>query len=124
MNELEFLSKHAFFTTRNFADHMEIGVDSASRHLKNSELTQVTRGVWANRFHKHYSPYGAIPYLLGNEHGYLSFLSALHRHDLLSGDQKRKTFQPASRDRTQRARPAEIRKNALKISVAITQQYL
>ncbi len=40
--------------------------------------------MWGQIKHPWFTPYGAIPYLLGNEVGYLSFLSALHRHDLIS----------------------------------------
>jgi predicted transcriptional regulator of viral defense system len=88
MNELEFLQRKAFFTTREYALYLGKQIASASRTLsayaRAGSLVQVTRGVWANKSHKEFSPYGAIPYLLANEHGYVSFLSALHRHGLIS----------------------------------------
>lgn len=88
MTEFEFLSGRVFFTTREFALNLGKGIDAASRKLKtrarDEDIIQVTRGVWGNKNHKDFSPYGVIPYLLNREQGYLSFLSALHRHDLIS----------------------------------------
>lgn len=88
MTELEFLSKNCFFTTRTFAIHLGRGLPSASKKLKSltlsGDIIQVTRGLYANRNHQSFTPYGAIPYLLDRDIGYLSFLSALHRHGLIS----------------------------------------
>lgn len=88
MTELEFLTKNCFFTTRTYALFLGKAVAASSRKLKDrakaGEIVQVTRGLWANRHHPDFTPYGAIPYLLDTELGYLSFLSALHRHDLIS----------------------------------------
>lgn len=88
MNEFKFLNQHVFFTTREYALFLGKEMASASRKLKaraeNGEIVQVTRGIWGNNNHRGFSPYGVIPYLLDNEQGYLSFLSALHRHGLIS----------------------------------------
>jgi hypothetical protein len=77
------------FTTREYAIAADIGVDSASRQLgrlkrSNKSLQQLTRGVWANTSHPHFSPYACVAKLLGSEQGYVSFLTALHLHGLLS----------------------------------------
>lgn len=88
MTEFEFLGKNIFFTTRSYALFLNKEIASASRKLKarakSGEIIQVTRGLWANHNHSGFTPYGAIPYLLDKEQGYLSFLSALHRHDMIS----------------------------------------
>lgn len=44
----------------------------------------MTRGVWAQTGHPAFTPYAATGLLVGNEHGYVSFVSALHRHGVLS----------------------------------------
>lgn len=78
---------------------------------RNGLVTRVTRGVWAVTHHPDFSPYAVLPFLLGtpqagqtstvkepwstpiddasaNEHagraGYVSFVSALHLHGMLS----------------------------------------
>lgn len=88
MTELDFLSKNCFFTTRTYALSLGKDIPSASKKLKararSGDIILVTRGLWANQSHPSFTPYGAIPYLLDNEQGYLSFLSALHRHDIIS----------------------------------------
>jgi hypothetical protein len=77
------------FTTREYAIAADIGVDAASRQLgrlrsNNKSLQQLTRGVWANTAHPHFSPYACVAKLLGSEQGYVSFLTALHLHASLS----------------------------------------
>lgn len=77
------------FTSREYAVAAGIGIDSASRQLGrlkrgNKALQQLTRGIWANTAHPHFSPYACVAKLLGGEQGYVSFLSALHLHGLLS----------------------------------------
>jgi predicted transcriptional regulator of viral defense system len=77
------------FTTREYAVAADVGIDAASRQLgrlkrDNKSLQQLTRGVWANAAHPHFSPYACVAKLLGNEQGYVSFLTALHLHGLLS----------------------------------------
>lgn len=88
MTEMEFLARRTFFTTREYALFLNKNISASSRKLrgyaKKGDLILVTRGIWGNKNHKDFSPYGAIPYLLANEQGYLSFLSALHRHGMIS----------------------------------------
>ncbi len=88
MHFTTFLARHAFFTTRQFAVQCDCRVDSASRRLaklaRQAALVQVSRGVWAQLEHPLFTPYAATPFLLGNDQGYVSFLSAMHRHGLVS----------------------------------------
>ena len=81
-------NEFVIFTTRNFAQASNISVSSASRALKRFEslgaLTHITRGIWANTTHPYFSPLCCVPYLLGREQGYISFLTALHLHGLVS----------------------------------------
>ncbi len=50
--------------------------------------------MWANTSHPYFHPASCVPYLLNNESGYISFLTALHFHGLLS--QIPKTIQIAT----------------------------
>jgi len=88
MDPMTFLVRNAIFTTRQCAALCDIGVDSASRKLARlatrAGIERITRGVWCQPEHPHFSAYAAVPFLLGNEQGYVSFLSAMHRHGLLS----------------------------------------
>lgn len=83
-----FLLENAVFTTRHCA--IMIGRDPAntSRSLRRlteqGALIHITRGVWAQPRHQNFTPYAAVPALLGNEHGYVSFLSAMHLHGLIA----------------------------------------
>ena len=80
--------KDVIFTTRDFAIRQKISISAASKRLlrlsEAGELTSITRGLWANTSHPHFSPYACVPFLLGNEQGYISFLTALHLCDMLS----------------------------------------
>jgi len=86
------------FTTRDYANHQKLSISAASKKLsrlkKNKLLTHVTKGVWANTSHPYFHPASCVPYLLKNESGYVSFLTALHFHELLS--QIPKTIQIAT----------------------------
>ncbi len=77
-----------FFTTREYAFAADISISAASKQLKRQKskgfITNVARGIWANSNHPYYNPLGCLSYLLGDEQGYVSFLTALHRHDMLS----------------------------------------
>ncbi len=88
MNPATFLLKNAIFTTRQFAVSCRIGIDAASRKLTrlmdHDGVARVTRGLWYQPEHPRFTAYAAVPFLLGNEQGYVSFLSAMHRHGLLS----------------------------------------
>lgn len=77
------------FTTRDFARLAGISLAAASKRLKrlsagNASLAQLTRGVWANRAHPYFNVLACVPVLLGNEQGYVSFLSALHLHGAIA----------------------------------------
>ena len=88
MHATGFLLRHAVFSTRMFASLTERGVDSASRTLGRlagrNQLAKITRGVWAQPSHPAFSPYALAGFLLGNEQGHVSFVSALHRHGVIS----------------------------------------
>jgi hypothetical protein len=55
-----------------------------SRLAEKQFLTRVTKGLWANASHPHFHPLACVPYLLGKEQGYVSFLTALHLHGVIS----------------------------------------
>ena len=86
------------FTTRDFANYSSISIPAASKRLLRLAdkrlLTRVTKGLWANTSHPHFHPLSCVPYLLGKEQGYVSFLTALHLHGLVS--QIPKTIQIAT----------------------------
>ena len=88
MNLETFLLENAVFTTRHCATVTGQRAGNTSRTLgtladKNT-LVRVTRGLWAQPRHPAFTPFAAISALLGNEHGYVSFLCAMHRHGLIS----------------------------------------
>jgi len=89
------------FTTREFAGYACISMSAAAKRLSRlSEkefLTRVTKGVWANTGHPYFHPLCCVPYLLGKEQGYVSFLTALHLHGVVS--QIPKTIQVATTGR-------------------------
>jgi len=86
------------FTTREYASYKKLSMSAASKRLsrlkKSRLLTRVTKGVWANTAHPYFHPASCVPYLLNKETGYISFLTALHFHGLLS--QIPKTIQVAT----------------------------
>ena len=86
------------FTTRDFAGYSSISMSAASKRLlrlaDKKLLTRITKGLWANISHPWFHPLACVPYLLGKEQGYVSFLTALHLHGLLS--QIPKTMQIAT----------------------------
>jgi predicted transcriptional regulator of viral defense system len=86
------------FTTRDFANYSSISMPAASKRLRRLAekklLTRVTKGLWANTSHPWFHPLACVPYLLGKEQGYVSFLTALHLHGLVS--QIPKTIQVAT----------------------------
>ena len=88
MDATAFLLRNPLFTTRRFALLTNRGVDSSSRALTRwaarGTLVKITRGVWAQPDHPAFTPFAAIGFLLGNEHGHLSFVSALHRHGVIA----------------------------------------
>lgn len=76
------------FTTRDFANAVHLSLSAASKRLQRlveeDFLTRITRGVWSNASHPHFQPLACVPYLLGKEQGYASFLTALHLHGVIS----------------------------------------
>ena len=55
-----------------------------ARLAADAGVARVTRGLWCQPGHPRFSVYAVTPFLLANEHGYVSFLSAMHRHGLVS----------------------------------------
>lgn len=88
LDPMAFLLRHAIFTTRAFALATARRLDSASRWLgrmtTRGVVVRVTRGVWAQPDHPDFTPHAATGLVLGNEVGYVSLISALHRHGILS----------------------------------------
>lgn len=88
MNAVAFLLRHPVFITRHYALLCDTRIDVASRQLarlaRQAALVRVTRGVWSQPDHPRFTPYAVAPLLLGNEQGYVSFLSALHLHGLIA----------------------------------------
>jgi len=82
----------------NFLIDSGIPIPTASKRLlrlaEKKLLTRITKGLWANTSHPHFHPPACVPYLLGKEQGYVSFLTALHLHGLIS--QIPKTIQIAT----------------------------
>lgn len=78
----------AIFSTREYAQAADISIAAASKQLKRRAegklVARVTRGLWADTRHPAFSPLACVPYLLGMEQGYVSFLTALHYHGVLS----------------------------------------
>jgi predicted transcriptional regulator of viral defense system len=78
----------AVFTTREFAIESSISTASAARQLgsaaERGALVRITRGVWANPSHPSFHPFACVPKILGREQGYVSFLTALHLHGVVS----------------------------------------
>lgn len=101
MLELSSSPEFVVFTTQDYAAASGVSMSSASRRLdtlsKRKALTRVTKGIWANTAHPHFHPLAAVPYLLGKEQGYVSFLTALHLHGILS--QIPRTYQIATTGR-------------------------
>lgn len=89
------------FTTRDYANRGGVSMSAASKSLarfaRKGLLTRVTKGIWANTNHPYFHPLSCVPYLLGKEQGYVSFLTALHLHGVVS--QIPKTIQIATTGR-------------------------
>ena len=95
-------SEHfVIFTTREFANQGDLSMPAAAKRLarlaNKDRLTRITKGVWANTAHPYFHPLSCVPYLLGKEQGYVSFLTALHLHGVIS--QIPKTIQIATTGR-------------------------
>ena len=86
------------FTTRDYSSYAQLSMSAAAKKLLRLKekrlLTRVTKGIWANTSHPYFHPLSCVSFLLNREQGYVSFLTALHLHGLLS--QIPKTIQVAS----------------------------
>ena len=89
------------FTTREYANQVGLSMSAGAKRLARLSLrkllVRVTKGVWANTGHPYFHPLSSVPHLLGKEQGYVSFLSALHLHGVIS--QIPKTIQIATTGR-------------------------
>ena len=76
------------FTTREYALEHKLSLSAASHRLKtlkkSGAIISLSRGIWACPKHPFFSPLSCVAKLLGPEQGYVSFLTALHLHGLLS----------------------------------------
>ena len=76
------------FTTREIAALTGTGLSAASQGLKRLEAAGVLRramqGVWALAGDRRFSAFALVPYLNPNGQAYVSFLSAMHIHGMLS----------------------------------------
>lgn len=86
--ELLLSEEFIVFSTRAFAVASGVSLSAATRQLgryaARGLLVRLTRGIWANTKHPYFSPLCAVPALLGTEQGYVSFLTALHLHGIVS----------------------------------------
>jgi predicted transcriptional regulator of viral defense system len=86
------------FTTREYAFRAGVAVASATRQLaraaERGAITRISRGIWANPSHPFFHPLTCVPKILGNEHGYVSFLTALHLRGVI--EQIPRTMQAAT----------------------------
>lgn len=101
MPELLNTEDFVIFTTREFANSSGVSMSAATKRLGRlsgrGQLTKITKGIWANVSHPYFHPLSCVPYLLGKEQGYVSFLTALHLHGVIS--QIPKTIQIATTGR-------------------------
>lgn len=78
----------AVFTTREFATDAGIAMATAARQLaraaERGALVRITRGVWANPASPGFHPLVCVAKILAREQGYVSFLTALHLHGVIS----------------------------------------
>lgn len=76
------------FTTREMAVLANTSLSSATQSLKRLEekgiIQKIIQGVWGLTADKRFSPYLVIPFLNQQHRSYLSFISALHNHGVIS----------------------------------------
>lgn len=88
LSKLYFFQNNSIFSTRDFAINSKISISSATRFLsniaKNKEINLITRGIWLFDPQKLVHPFSLTPFLIGNANGYISLLTALHIHGVLS----------------------------------------
>ena len=86
---LEFLNREdfVFFRTRDYALINNLSISATSERLKRLEeknlIVNLVRGLWANTKHPYFNPMSAVPYL-SETRVYVSFLTALSRHGVIS----------------------------------------
>ena len=81
------LLQHPIFTTYEFSTVHSVSLSSASHRLsrmqKQGVVERLTKGVWYQIQHRNLSKLSAVPFLLGKEQGYISFLTALNYHEVI-----------------------------------------
>ncbi len=88
MRSEEFILEKPVFTTRDYAQSLDLRIDSGSRKLSSlmqaGVIKRVGKGIWFNPKHDKFSPLSLVPFILGPEQGYVSFLSALSYNGVIS----------------------------------------
>jgi len=83
-----FSPEFIIFTTRQFSLASSLSMSAATKKLTRLEkeklITKITKGVWANAKHPWFDARACVPYLLGKEQGYISFLTQLHDDGVIS----------------------------------------
>ncbi len=85
------IARAPVFTTATAAAAAAVSRDAASRDLSVAEsaglIIRLARGVWAFPTHPDFSPFAAVPYLLGGDQysdlGYVSAVSGLALHGMI-----------------------------------------
>lgn len=76
------------FTTREVAALAEISLSSASQRLERLAqkklIGRIKHGLWGKIYDKRFSPLLVVPFLLPGQQCYVSFISALHMHGIIS----------------------------------------
>jgi predicted transcriptional regulator of viral defense system len=88
----ELLPRSPVLTTADAARAAGVSPDVASRDLRRMQerglLTRITAGIWADTKHPDFSSFAVIPAVIrgraGGGEGYVSLVSALHLHGMLS----------------------------------------
>ena len=85
---IKYLHQEIVFTTNSYARSNGLELSAAAKQLNRLYskclIEKVTRGIWVNINHPYFSPLAVVPYLLGKEQGYISFLTALHSYGIIS----------------------------------------
>ena len=88
LHKYSVLQSSPIFTTWDFAIQTNTSISASARLLntiaKRKEINSVVRGLWTFTQNQEVHPFSLTPYLLRNEHGYISLLTALHIHGILS----------------------------------------
>jgi len=87
----QILARSAVFRTTDLASRARVSTAVASRALgglaRANLVARVTKGVWAAPENPLFSPFAVVPYLFTEAEAprsYVSFLSALHLHEMVS----------------------------------------